>query len=73
MLESGESQQEVIRPDFNRAIMIDFQGVQITSDVGFLLMREIDERFKIIHPMQDGLEDLRPSTHTKHSLVQMVR
>jgi len=73
MLDSGESQKEVIRPDFNRAIMIDFQGAKITSDVGFLLMREIDDRFKIIAPMGDCLEDLRSPTHTKHSLVQMIR
>jgi hypothetical protein len=46
MLANGEGQKEVIRPDFNRAIMIDFQGAKITSDVGFLLVREIDERFK---------------------------
>jgi hypothetical protein len=51
VLASGESQKEVIRPDFNRAIMIDFQGAKITSDVGFLLVREIDERFRIIDPM----------------------
>jgi hypothetical protein len=73
MLANGEGQKEVIRPDFKRAIRIDFQGAKITSDVGFLLVREIDERFKIIGPMQDGLEDLRAPTHTKHSLVQMVR
>ncbi len=64
MLAIGESQKEVIRPDFNRAIMIDFQGAKITSDVGFLLLREIDERFRIIDPMQDCLEDLRSHTHT---------
>jgi hypothetical protein len=73
MLDSGESQREVIRPDFNRAIMIDFQGAQITSDTGFLLLREIDERFSIIDPMRDCLEDLRSPAHTKHSLVEMVR
>ena len=73
MLDSGESQKEVIRPDFNRAIMIDFQGAKITSDVGFFLMREIDDRFKIIAPMGDCLEDPRSSTHSKHSLVQMIR
>ena len=73
MLISGESQQGLIRPDFNRAIMIDFQGAKITSDVGFLLVREIDDRFRIIDPMKDCLEDLRSPTHTKHSLVQMVR
>jgi hypothetical protein len=73
LLGCGESQKEAIRPDFNRAIMIDFQGAQITSDVGFLLVREIDDRFKIIDPMKDCLEDLRSPAHTKHALVQMVR
>ena len=73
MLDSGESRKEVIRPDFNRAIMIDFQGAKITSDVGFLLLREIDDRFRIIDPMKECLEDLRSPTHTKHSLVQMIR
>src|SRR5665648_219583 len=73
MLDSGESRKEVIRPDFNRAIMIDFHGAKITSDVGFLLMREIDDRFKIIAPMGDCLEDLRCPKHTRHSMVQMVR
>jgi len=73
MLGCGESQKEVIRPDFNRAIMIAFHGATITSDVGFLLMREMDERFKVISPMGDCLEDMRSSTHSKHSLVQMVR
>jgi len=73
MLASGESRKEVIRPDFNRAIMIDFQGAKLTSDVGFLLVREVDERFKIIDPMKDCLEDLRSSAHMKHSLVQLVR
>ena len=73
MPECGESQKEAIRPDFNRAIMIDFQGAKITSDVSFLLLREIDERFRIIDPMKDCLEDLRSPAHTKHALVQMVR
>ena len=43
MLINGESRKEVMRPDFNRAIMIDFQGGKITSDDGFLLLREIDD------------------------------
>jgi len=73
MLASGESQKEVIRPDFNRAIMIDFQGPEISSDTGFIPLREIDDRFNIIAPMGDCLEDLRPPAHTKHSLVQKVR
>jgi Transposase DDE domain group 1 len=73
MLGCGESQKEAIRPDFNRSIMIDFQGATISSDTGFILLREVDERFKIIDPMQDCLEDLRLLSHTRHSMVQMVR
>jgi hypothetical protein len=73
MLTSGASQKGAIRPDFNRSIMIDFQGATISSDSGFILLREIAERFRIIDPMKDCLEDLRSPTHTKHLLVQMVR
>ena len=73
MLGCGESQKEAIRPDFKRAIMVDFQGAQITSDVGFLLLREIDDRFRIIDPLKECLEDLRSPVHTKLALVQMVR
>jgi hypothetical protein len=36
-------------------------------------MREIDDRYKIIAPMGDCLEDLRSSTHSKNLLVQMIR
>jgi len=73
MLGCGESQKEAIRPDFNRSIMIDFQGATISSNTGFILLREVDERFRIIDPMGYCLEDLRSPAHTKHALVQMVR
>jgi len=39
----GESQKEVIRPDFNRPIRIDFQGAQVSLDVGFR------ERLRRVH------------------------
>ena len=35
MRRNGEDQKEAIRPEFNRSIMMDFQGAKITSDVGF--------------------------------------
>jgi hypothetical protein len=65
MLAGGESRKEV--SDFNRAIMINFQGAKITAAVGFLLMRKIDDRFKIIAPRGDCSEDLRSPAHTKPS------
>jgi len=47
MLGNDETEKEAIRLDFNRFIFIDFVGAKITSDAGFLLMREIDQRFGI--------------------------
>ena len=70
---SGEEQRETIRPQFDRSIKIDFQGAKITSDTGFLLLREIDERFGILSPMENELEDARSWVHSKHTLLQMVR
>ncbi len=70
---SGEQQNETIRPEFDGSIMIDFQGAKITSDTGFLLLREIDERFGILGPIGSELEDSRSWVHSKHSLLQMTR
>jgi len=73
MLGIGEKEKEDIRPDFNRSILIDFQGAQTTSDVGFLLFREVDERFKILASIGDALEEPRSPVHTRHTHVQMSR
>ncbi len=73
MHRSGEEQNETIHPEFDRSIMIDFQGAKITSDTGFLLLREIDERFGILAPIEGELEDTRSWVHSKHSLLQMTR
>ena len=73
MHESGEQQDEAIRPECDGSIMIDFQGAKITSDTGFLLLREIDKRFGILGPIGSELEDSRSWVHSKHSLLQMTR
>lgn len=41
---SGERKKGVLKPDFNWPIKVDFQGTTLSSDTGFLLLREIDER-----------------------------
>ncbi len=73
MVGSGERERETIHPEFDSSIMIDFQGAKITSDTGFLLLREIDERFGILGAIESELEDTRSWVHSKHSLLQMIR
>jgi hypothetical protein len=53
--------------------MIDFQSAKITADTGFLLLREIDERFDILDPIDRELEDTRSWVHSKHTQLQMAR
>ena len=43
----GDKHRGTVRPEFDRSISIDFQGAKIVSDTGFLLIREIDQRFNI--------------------------
>ena len=62
-----------LRPDINRRIKLDFQGASLSSDIGFLLFGETDERFGIIEGIKDALADTRSPSHTKHSIVQMIR
>ena len=70
---NGEAQHCIIRPEFNRCILIDFLGARITSDVGFLALREIDERFKVTAPMSREVDDPRSPVHLRHSMVEMIR
>jgi hypothetical protein len=69
----GERKKGPMCPDFNRSIRMDFHGARLSSDTGFLLLREIDERFGIIEAMGEALEDNRSPSRTKHSIVQMIR
>jgi len=69
----GDKHTGTIRPDFDRSISIDFQGAKITSDTGFLLMREIDQRFNILSEAACQIDDPRSPRHTDHSLVQLLR
>jgi hypothetical protein len=69
----GDKKKGTIRPDFDRSISIDFQGAKITSDAGFLVMREIDQRFSILSEAASQIEDPRSARHTDHSLLELLR
>ncbi|MBM4329209.1 MAG: hypothetical protein FJ118_18840 [Deltaproteobacteria bacterium] len=73
MVGSSEKERETIRPEFDRSIMIDFQGAKITSDTGFLLLGSVDHSFGIVGPMESELADTRSWVHLSHTQLQMVR
>ena len=53
----GDKQKETLRPCFDRSISIDFQGAKITTDTGFLVMREVDQRFNILNVAASQIDD----------------
>ncbi len=73
MFTHGEREKDTLRPDYNSSIKMDFQGAALSSDTGFLLLREIDERFGVIEAVGDALDDTRSPSHTEHPIIQMIQ
>jgi len=69
----GDKQAGTIRPEFDRSISIDFRGAKMTSDTGFLIMREIDQRFNVLKAAASRIDDARSARHTDHSLLELLR
>jgi hypothetical protein len=69
----GDKKKGTIRSDFDGSISIDFQGAKITSDTGFLVLREIDQRFNILGAAASKIDDPRSHRHTDHTLLQLLR
>jgi hypothetical protein len=57
----------------NLDIMVDFEGGNITSDAGSLLLKEIDTRHGITEQAAGCLSDDRNSAKTEHSLIDLLR
>jgi len=70
---SGEADFGAVQPRFDASIHVGFGGAKLTSDAGFLLLREVDERFDVLASAASELEDTRSPSHTRHSLLEMIR
>jgi hypothetical protein len=57
----------------NLDVVVDFEGGNITSDAGGLLLKEIDNRYKITKQAADCLSDGRDAGKTMHSLNELLR
>ena len=58
---------------FSKEVIADFAGGRITSDAGGLLLREVDQRYRLSDKAAQCLHDLRDSHKVKHDLLTLVR
>jgi hypothetical protein len=58
---------------FSKEVVADFAGGRITSDAGGLLLRELDQRYRIAENAARCLHDPREGHKVKHDLLTLVR
>ena len=69
----GESNDGVLRLDFDRRLMLQFRGLVITSDAGLLAYRELDDALGLSTKAGDVLADARTGRNGRHALVGLLR
>jgi len=57
----------------SKDVIADFSGGRITSDAGGLLLREIDQRYRLTENATRCLRDSRQASKIKHDLLTLVR
>jgi hypothetical protein len=69
----GETQNQAFRFSFCSSLKADFQGSQVTSDAGLLLVRELDERLGLGQLIRENLTDARRGKNTQLPLSDLLR
>jgi hypothetical protein len=69
----GGKQNQPFQLSFNASLKIDFQGSRVTSDGGFILVRELDERLGFGELIAQRLTDSRRGKNTQLPLADLLR
>ena len=68
----GESGKPAFQLSFNRFLRVGFQGSQVTSNGGLILVRELDERLGFSELIDEHLTDSR-ANHARFSFADLLR
>ena len=69
----GESKRDGLRVDFDRRLMLEFHGSQITSDGGLLAYRELDDALGLTEVAGDIFQDSRTGKNGWHGMTGQFR
>jgi hypothetical protein len=71
--QTGESEDGILKLDFDRRLMLQFRGSVVTSDAGLLAYRELDDALGLSTMAGESLADARTGKNGRHALVGLLR
>jgi hypothetical protein len=69
---AGESNDGVLKLNFDRRLMLQFRGSVVTSDAGLLAYRELDDAVGLTEMAAERLADARTGRNGRHALVGLA-
>ena len=69
----SEAEELLFEPSFNRAVKVCATDDRITSDAGFVLLREADHRLGLTESLAQQLFDPRRQDLIRYELVELLR
>ena len=60
---TGEAQDNILRPDFDRPVMLQFRGSVVTLDASLLAYRELDDALRLSEMAGEHLADAGSGAH----------
>src|SRR5262249_20454685 len=69
----GDCQIELLRPQFDRRLRLEFHGANVTSDAGLLAYRELDDALQLTDSATNEWRDTRTGLNTRHGLAALLR
>lgn len=58
---------------FQRKLVVDFEGGEITGEAGLVVLREFDERLRLTHGLGKLIADARDRRYVSHAVLDLVR
>lgn len=55
-----------------KTVILDFNGGQMSSDGGLLLLREVENQIKIVTSLAEVINDPRDARYVKHNVIDMM-
>lgn len=68
----NNTQTMLFKEYFGKKVIVDFNGGEITSDAGWLFLRETEGQMKIIERAASAIHDKRNPAYVRHQIIQLL-